>query len=499
MTADPVPPSYGRRPVPPLYGRRRKSDAVTATSKSSGRRRKRKKSPEKKSGRRRRSDGGEATDRASGTEPIDLEGVTLSDKATAQMTAASGRRRRSAPINLKGVTLRTDSGAAAPINLKGVTLRSSKDDDDETRDDDDAKDSKQLVDPSTNKRYAAVADQAYEDNRLKEYPSLKDATFDPVLSDERNVVFHDKKDGSTWWGIRGTDFSSPKDLATDMAIVGEHVGEARFNTLTKLFSIPPSLEKALPFAKKMILSSRDERFANTEAKYQQIRKKYKKGIINIGAHSLGGAVAQHLLKSLSPKQEKEVRVHVFNGLPLHGFDSDKHLGSYHETHNRFDLISIHAKGKNVRVVEEPSIKFKDGESSITMKRGESFDPMHSMGQFVGMDLNNVPRGQPMSLYDTDQPPFRGDLNVRDRVISRQMKKTHKETRAKIRKALIKGLRPKPQTKLRRGRVPSVKSVKQLAPSVASTQRLEAMKKKISKTKPLERKRGKSPAIIKGEL
>lgn len=446
MTVDPVPPSYGRR---------RKSDRGSRAS-----------------GRRRRSD-----------KPINLDGVTLSDKATAQMAAASGRRRRSAPINLKGVTLRTDSGASGAAadddNLAGASSKDTRDDDDSK----DSKDSKQLVDPSTNKRYAAVADQAYEDNRLKEYPSLKDATFDPVLSDERNVVFHDKKDGSTWWGIRGTDFSSPKDLAADAAIIGEHVGEARFKKLTKLFSIPPSLQKALPFAKKMILSSRDERFANTEAKYQQIRKKYKKGIINIGAHSLGGAVAQHLLKSLSPEQEKGVRVHVFNGLPLHGFDSEKHLGSYYETRNRFDLISMHAKGKNVRFVEEPSIKVKDGEGTITYKPGglnkpgEPFDPMHSMGQFVGMNLNNVTRGQPISLYDAEQVPFRGDLNVRDRATTRQIKKAHKESREKIRKAFIKGLRLKPQKKLRKSRVPNVASA----------------------ASPLERKRGKSKPIIKDEL
>ena len=434
-------------PVPPSYGRRRKSDAV-----SSGRRRKRKKSTETKSGRRRRSDG---------TEPINLEGVTL-------RAQSSGRRRRSAgqtPIS---------SGAAAPIDLKGVTLRSSKQsaDDDETRDDDDGK---QLVDPSADLRFAAVADQAYEDNRLKEYPSLKGSTFDPVVSDERNVVFHDKKDGSTFWGIRGTDFSSPKDLATDAAIVGEHVGEARFAKLKKLFSISPNMKMALPIGKKLILKSRDERFANTEAKYRQIRQKYKKGIINIGAHSLGAAVAQHLLKSLTPEQEKRVRVHAFNGLPLHGFDPEKHLGSYYETKNMMDPISAHVKGTNVRYARDDYYYPNDpNDAERPIFTGDDPSP-HRMSQFVGRDLNKITRGQPISIYDALQR-LRGDEAVRDRFTVNQIKEAHKQTREKIRQEFIKGLRLKP------------KKVRVKIPKVLP-----------SGTPSLERKRGKSIPIVKDEL
>jgi len=442
MTVDPVPPSYGRR---------RKSDRGSRAS-----------------GRRRRSD-----------KPINLDGVTLrtqSDKATAQMTAASGRRRRSAPINLKGVTLRTDSGAVVgdDDNLAGA---SSKD----TRDDDD---SKEIVDPSANKRYAAVADQSYEDNRLKEYPSLKDATFDPVLSDERNVVYHDKNDGSTWWGIRGTDFSSPKDLATDAAIVGEHIGGKRYAELKKLFTISPNMKMALPVAELLSKKSRDDRFANTESKYQQIRKKYKKGIINIGAHSLGGAVAQHLLKSLTPSQEKGVRVHAFNALPLPGFDPEKHLATYYETKNRGDPVSVHAVGSNVRTVKGEGVKVVDGVVKVHLGGGGPESP-HAMRQFVGLDLNKIPRGRTVSVWNNIQDGRRGDDAERQDIEA--LKAEHKRTREKIRKQFIKGLRLKPQKKLRKSRVPSVASAASAA-SLLDGQR-----------PPLERKREKSKANIKDEL
>ena len=397
--------------------------------------------------------------------------------------------------------------------MKGVTLRSSKDDsladasskddgDNETRDDDDDG-GKQLVDPSASKRFAAVADKSYADNRSKEYPSLKDATYDPALSDDRNIVYHDKKDGSTWWGIRGTDFTSPKDLATDMAIVGDHVGGKQYENIKDLFNISPKMKMGMAMADLLSMKSRDERFANTEAKYKQIRKKYSKGIINIGAHSLGGAVAQHLLKSLTPEEEKRVRVHAFNALPLHGFDPEKHIASYYETKNRGDPVSVHSVGSNVRTVK--GLKAVDG--VIKMKLGDfqsKQEPSsHAMSQFVGLDLNKIPRGSTVSVWNDMQSGYRGDDAERQDIA--ELKATHKRVREEIRKQFIKGLRLKPQKKFRvpnvgsSGRVPSVKSVKQLAPSVASTQRLEAMKTKISKTKPLERKRGKSPAIIKDEL
>ena len=443
MTVDPVPPSYGRR---------RKSDrgssakGTVSGAAASGRRRKRKRSPEKKSGRRRRSDGGEAADRAGGTEPIDLEGVTLRPPEV----AASGRRRRSAPINLKGVTLRTDSGAV--VDDDNIAGASSKD----TRDDDDSKDSKEIVDPSANKRYAAVADQSYEDNRKKEYPSLKDATFDPVLSDERNVVYHDKNDGSTWWGIRGTDFSSPKDLATDAAIVGEHVGGKRYAELKKLFTISPNMKLALPVAELLSKKSRDDRFDNTESKYQQIRKKYKKGIINIGAHSLGGAVAQHLLKSLTPNQEKGVRVHAFNALPLPGFDPEKHLATYYETKNRGDPVSVHAVGSNVRTVKGEGVKVVDGVVKVHLGGGGP-ESSHAMRQFVGLDLNKIPRGRTVSVWNNMQNDRRGDDAERQDIDA--LKAEHRRTREKIRKQFIKGLRLKTRVSLERKREKSKANIK----------------------------------------
>ena len=245
--------------------------------------------------------------------------------------ASSRRRRRS--INLEGVTLKPQPQPQAE------TRADDDDDDDKMRaDDDDKPTSKSMVDGSVDKRYAAVADASYEDNRMKNYPSLQNTRFDTKLSDERNIVYHDDKDGSTWWGIRGTDFNSPKDLMVDSSIVGEHVLEHRFAELTKLFSIPSGKLSAADVAKDVIGTYRKERFANVEKKFAQIRKKYKTGIIHIGGHSLAGALSQHLLKSLSKKKEQRVRVHVFNALPLHGFDPSKHTASYHETRNVRDLI-----------------------------------------------------------------------------------------------------------------------------------------------------------------
>tara|TARA_R110002049_G_scaffold97972_3_gene238578 strand:+ start:6587 stop:7540 length:954 start_codon:yes stop_codon:yes gene_type:complete len=300
---------------------------------------------------------------------------------------------------------------------------------------DDKPTSKSMVDASVDKRYAAVADQSYADNREKSYPSLKDATLDRDLTDERNIVYHDK-DGSTWWGIRGTDFSSPKDLSTDASIVGEHVLENRFAKLTKLFSIPSGKLSAADVAKDVIGTYRKERFANVEKKFEQIRKKYKTGIIHIGGHSLAGALSQHLLKSLSKKKEQRVRVHVFNALPLHGFDPRKHTASYHETRNALDPISMHAKGPNLRITQD----YKPGDK-ITGN-----EPIHAMDQFVGVDLSKYVRGHESSTYENLNTQVRGDSAARDRVAN--IKKIHTKIREQIRKKFIKGLKLKAEPSLR---------------------------------------------------
>lgn len=307
------------------------------------------------------------------------------------------------------------------------------DDDDDTRDDD-APETKQMTDPSANKRFAAVADGAYEDNRMKIYPSLKGTQFDTKLSDDRNVIYHDKKDGSVWWGIRGTDFNSLSDLTTDAGIIAQHIGESRFSNLHKLFAIPESVKKTLPIAAKMAMTNR---FSKVEDKYKQIRKKYgKTNIINIGAHSLGGALGQHILKTLTPSQEKYVRVHTFNSLPLHGFDSEKHRGSYFETKNPFDPVSMYATGSNLR-------------HYYSIKPYDTFDesvPVHEMSQFVGLDLNKIPRGHKVSVYDSFGR-MRGDET--DRQDQNKIKAAHKRTREMLRKKFIKGLKLKQQPALRK--------------------------------------------------
>ena len=305
-------------------------------------------------------------------------------------------------------------------------------------DDDDKPTSKSITDASVDKRYAAVADQSYEDNRLKSYPSLNTSEFDAKLSDERNIVYHDDKDGSTWWGIRGTDFNSPKDLAVDSSIVGEHVLENRFAKLTKLFSIPSGKISGADVAKDVIGAYRKERFANVEKKFEQIRKKYKTGIIHIAGHSLAGALSQHLLQTLSKKKEQRVRVHVFNALPLHGFDPSKHTASYHETRNSRDPISMYAKGPNLRVIQN-------------YKPYDKYDPnraIHGMGQFVGVDLSKYARGHEESSYEKLllDSQIRGDSAARDRVAN--IKKIHTKIREKIRKKFIKGLKFKTKPSLR---------------------------------------------------
>ena len=309
----------------------------------------------------------------------------------------------------------------------------TRDDDDKMRDDDDSPETKQMTDPSANKRYAAVADASYEDNRMKIYPSLKDTQFDTKLSDDRNVIYHDKKDGSVWWGIRGTDFNSLSDITTDAGIIGQHIGESRFSNLHKLFAIPESVKKTLPIAAKLAMTNR---FQKVEDKYKQIRKKYgKTNTINIGSHSLGGALSQHLLKTLTPAQEKRVRVHTFNSLPLHGFDSEKHRGSYHATKNVLDPVSANARGENLRVIKD--VKVGDILTAET--------PSHQMSQFVGRDLNKIPRGHKTSTYESLR--MRGD--VAERANTNAIKAAHKRTREILRKKFIKGLKLKQQPALRK--------------------------------------------------
>ena len=298
--------------------------------------------------------------------------------------------------------------------------------DDDTRDDD-APETKQMTDPSANKRYAAVADASYEDNRMKIYPSLKGTQFDTKLSDDRNVIYHDKKDGSVWWGVRGTDFNSLSDLTTDAGIIAQHIGETRFSNLHKLFAIPDSIKKTLPIAAKVAMNNR---FQKVEDKYKQIRKKYgKTNMINIGGHSLGGALSQHLLKTLTPAQETHVRVHTFNSLPLHGFDADKHKGSYHETKNMLDSVSMHSKGPNLRVTQA--------------KIGDKYQPntVHQMSQFVDRDLNKIPRGHRTSRYEA--------LRMRNDAAERADADVIKAAREILRKKFIKGLKLKQQPALRK--------------------------------------------------
>ena len=319
----------------------------------------------------------------------------------------------------------TDSVDGSPVGVADF------DDDDKMRDDD-APETKQMTDPSANKRYAAVADASYEDNRMKIYPSLKGTQFDTKLSDDRNVIYHDKKDGSVWWGVRGTDFNSLSDLSTDAGIIAQHIGESKFSNLHKIFTIPESIKKTLPIAAKVAMNNR---FQKVEDKYKQIRKKYgKTNMINIGGHSLGGALSQHLLKTLTPAQETHVRVHTFNSLPLHGFDADKHKGSYHSTKNMLDPVSMHSKGPNLRVIQD-------------VKVGDKYQPntAHQMSQFVGRDLNKIPRGHKTSTYESLRP--RND--AAERADADAIKAAHKKTREILRKRFIKGLKLKQQPVLRK--------------------------------------------------
>ena len=282
-------------------------------------------------------------------------------------------------------------------------------------------------------RFAAVADGAYEDNRMKLYPSLKGTQFDSKLSDDRNVVYYDKKDNSVWWGVRGTQ-PNLDDLSTDVAIVAQHVGESRFSNLHKLFALPDAVKKSLPVAAKMAMTSR---FAKIENKYKQIRKAYgKNSRINVGAHSLGGALSQHLLTTLTPSQQKLVRVHSFNSLPLHGFDPDKYP-SYYATKNILDPVSANARGVNLRVIKDQKV------GDVIMPD----TPRHEMSQFVGRDLNKIPRGHKTSTYESLRGAWRGD--AAERAHANAIKIAHKRTREILRKKFIEGLTLKKQPALRK--------------------------------------------------
>ena len=198
-----------------------------------------------------------------------------------------------------------------------------------------------------------------------------------------------------------------QDLSTDGGLLLEHGPSGPISRLAKFISVPLT-KGASALSQSALSRASDARKQATLDKYEAIIKKYPEaGIVHIGAHSLGGALSQHLLKSLTPAQERRVRVHTFNALPLAGFDAFKHRGSYFETRNIYDPVSVYAKGPNLRTMDN----IKPATSPLSN---------HAMSQFVGKDLPSEGMGVPYSMMSA-----RGDKADRSRV--EKIKKEHQKT------------------------------------------------------------------------
>ena len=327
MTGDTVPPSYGRR---------RKSDASNERRRRSG-----------GTGGRRRSDGTTGRRRSDGT-----TGRRRSDGTT-------GRRRRSAPtIDLEGVTL----SKKAESEMEGTLVPSG------------------YVNPN-DKRFAALAANAYHDGRGTTFPSLASAKLE--MSNEHGVVYYDKARNEVLWGLHGTE--DPADLTQDLKIAIDKAENSKtLKQLQTVFAAFPRVSAALGSAKgsavaevsTMALQFVDDYHTKAVLNtYEKIVAKHPNANILVGTHSLGGARIQKLIQRLPPAQEKKLYVHAFNPYSLEDFAPGKHP-NYYATRMRDDIVSAGHIGKNVRVVHR-----KDAANVAEI------GDRHSIKNFLGMDFD----------------------------------------------------------------------------------------------------------------
>ena len=132
----------------------------------------------------------------------------------------------------------------------------------------DAKDTDTMSDEA--KLHAHLANQSY--NKIGEREkNLGGYEIDLSFNDKKHAVYHNKKLGKTVISYRGTDPTDAEDMYNDAHII------------------------------KGTQASTD-RYKRSEALYDNVSKKYGKGITSVG-HSLGGNISEHIARKKGGRAE----------------------------------------------------------------------------------------------------------------------------------------------------------------------------------------------------